>query len=378
MSEFRDCFENFKDRIHLNNAGIGPITIAAKKAVNLWSEKMALEGALFIDALIEELQVSTRALELFLGTNPGEAAFTPTCAASISQAAFGFDLRPADEIIQWDQEYPSNAYPWISTCKKSGARLVRIKSSPDYEIDSSLIIEKINSKTKMVVISMVQFQTGAQSNLKLISQACQEVGALLVVDAIQAIGVVPFEFKNSGVDILCGGSHKWVCAPLGLGFLAMKRKLIPQCAPLVHGAFTYATPDDPVRIDAMPKTDARRFEPGSPPALAIFGAVASFQEIQRVGIHSIWGTANALAHQLREGLKENGFETLDQGDDSGVEYQSPIVTFRAKNINRVQSALDEAKVSFALRAGGIRLSPHGFNTKPEIERVLAIAGKNEL
>ncbi len=376
IPSFRKAFDSFENRIHLNNAGVTPITLEAKTAISAWAEKLAREGILILDDLFQVFSESKSRLSKLIDCDSEEVAYTSTCAASITQAAFGLHLQPGDEVIQWEQEYPSNAYPWIALAKQKGIQLTRI-ASLDFQINSELLVSKISSKTKVVALSWVQFQTGAQSDLKKIAKACHEVGALLVVDAIQGLGILPFSFKATGVDILCAGSHKWLCSPLGLGLLVMKKELISQCQPILHGAFTYGTPEDEVLWEKEPVDQIGRFEPGSPPVLPVVGLNGSLKAMEQAGgVKVIWEKANALSNQLRQGLKSVGFQAYDSQDQGGnVEHLSPIVTLNApeQRINAFDRELTKHHITHALRAGGIRLSPHAFNEEAEIDEVIKIA-----
>jgi cysteine desulfurase/selenocysteine lyase len=222
----------------------------------------------------------------------------------------------------------------------------------------------------VVAVSWVQFQTGTVLDLRAISHACRRHGAWLVVDAIQGLGVMPFDLLQLGVDAVCGGTHKWLCGPLGQGFLALAPGRAAELAPLLHGAMTYGTPEDAVDPSRPPRPDARRFEPGSPPLLSAAGAAAAIERLLSLGIENIHRAALANSDRLITGLLTRGARLLVP---VGNTLRSPIVTCIPRgNLDAIAAKLTARHVAFARRGGGIRLSPHAFHHAGDVERFFAI------
>ena len=152
-----------------------------------------------------QTEVTRKKLAAFLGATPDETALLQTTATAISQAAFGIPLSHGDEVLTWDQEYPSNFYPWRDACKRAGARLIQVPSSLS-ETPTSRLLEHVTDRTKVIAISWVQYQAGAVTDLAEISRSLKDRSIWLVADVIQGVGVRPFHFHDSGFDVVCGGS----------------------------------------------------------------------------------------------------------------------------------------------------------------------------
>ena len=178
--------------------------------------------------------------------------------------ALGLSYEAGQEIVLCDQEYPSNAYPWYEAARHHSLEVKCIASSPNLNLQIENLLEAITEKTKVVALSWVQYQSGTCMDLKTIKQRCESVGAWLVVDAIQGLGVVPFPHHEVVPDVICGGTHKWLCGPLGHGFLVTSEAHRAQLNPIMHGAITYGTPEDLVVPGKAMRTDCGRFEPGNP------------------------------------------------------------------------------------------------------------------
>jgi len=265
-----------------------------------------------------------------------------------------------------DQEYASNAYPWYRAAERAGAGVVVVPSNPDWTINHEALCGAITAQTAVVAVSFVQFSTGAVVDLARVVAAAHAHGALVVVDGIQGLGILPFSMSALGVDAVAGGSHKWLCGPIGHGFLAVTPALREQLVPLTHGAFTYGTPEDSVDPLRAPRSDIRRFEPGAPLVLGAVPTAASVELLLGIGVPRLHKEAAAIADLVEEGARRRGF--LLRGRTA-----APIVTF----VPHVDAAgacghLRDAGISVAPRGGGVRVAPHAFNVASDVERLFAV------
>jgi len=367
--EFRKEFPYEKDRIHLNNAGIAPTMNSVRKKIDYCLE-LASQGYHQIDRNLEVLEESRASLGRFLNIPSGQLAFFPSTSTAISQVAMGFPFNSGDEIITWDQEYSSNAYPWFAAQKKWGVRVKVIKSENNFNVKTERLIEAMTNRTRMIAVSWVQWQTGSMTDLDLLSKECRVREILLGVDAIQGLGVIPFDFQTSGVDIVFGGAHKWMCCPVGLGFMGIREDLIQKLNPIYEGAFTYGAPGDPVDLDLLPKSTAHRFEPGAPPILMAAALGESAEILAKTGIKNVYKQAIAISDEIKKRVEKNNgivFETRPVGA-AGI--RSPIITYQAAHgLDPERIRLTKNHISFNERVGGIRLSPHGFNQLSDVDRI---------
>ena len=353
------------ERIHLNNAGIAPMSLSASKALNFCGERMTRGGA-ELKSLFDDYQNARKTFASLVGASAENTVHVQTCAIAISTVALGMPMGAGEEIVTLDQEYPSNAYAWHRAADRAGARVVIVSSDDDLRIDTQKLIDAITPRTRVVAISWVQYQSGEGVELKAISKACKAAGAWLVVDAVQGIGIIPFDLEEMGVDAVCVGTHKWLTGPMGHGFLAFRNESIRDAVePIYYGALSYGTPDEMTDAKRSLRSDPRRFEPGNPLLLGALSGAASASVISQVGVDVIGNEARRLSKKLRRGLGDMGFLVL--GDAA---QKSPNVTFRAREQDAISKLLDDNNVAHASRKSGLRLAPHAFNTDGEIEKVL--------
>lgn len=363
--EFKSHFFYTPEHANLNNAGQSLIPDVNLKRAMYWAERLSKEGALAAPSSWAETDVVRGKLAKFLGADGEELAYFVTTAAALSQAALGIPLQKDDEILTWDQEYPSNFYPWRMAAERSGAK-VMLMPSTNWQTPVETILKHITAKTKVIAVSWVQFSTGAVTSLKQLSDALKGKDIWLVADVIQGVGARPFNFHESGFDIVCGGSHKWMASSFGAGFMLIKKERMLQLNPNSVGAMTYGDPDTVKSFTIQPKTTARRFEPGSMAMVEVNALGATLDLFNQIGIANIYKEASRLADQLREGIRASGFDLHC--------VEGPIVNFSSKDVEKMKSVetkFSSAKVAFAKRGPGIRLSPHAYNRDEEIQSAIS-------
>lgn len=375
ITEFKAQFERSGTRVHLNNAGQSPISRAAFDTIDEWAKRFYEEGAHSWPPLSQALPQAREDVAKFLGARADELSFFQSAAGAISQVALGMSLTKGDEIIVWDQEYPSNFYPWSEAAKRSGARLIVAESGVHSETPIETISRLITPRTKVIATSWVQYRQGAIIDLVELASLARPKGIFTCVDIIQAAGQMPFDFSSIGIDAACGGSHKWMAACHGAGYLLLRRENLEKIRPLMVGAMTFGTPDSLPSEDAKMRSGSERFEPGGKAFIEILALAASARLLARTGIHEVSKEVNRLSHLLKSGLEERGYQV---NSPHGENFRGSIVNFtptsksRLKDLSEIQKALEAKEVAYALRPPGIRLSPHAHNTTDEINSVLSL------
>ncbi len=366
IQDFKNAFSHQK--IHLNNAGLAPISRPARDKILYWGNRFYEEGFYTDQDYMNDVLFSRQKLAELIGTTKEEIAFFQSTASAVSQVCFHYPLEKNDEVIMWDQEYASHLYPWQEACKRSGAKLVLVSSEDNLNTPYERILSAVTEKTKVVAISWVQFQTGAITNLEKLGSELKKRNIFFMVDAIQGLGIFPMKMKEWGISAVVGGSHKWLVSPVGVGFLALDMTYIPKIKPHNVGAYTFGTCDDPTDLFCEPKRDALKFEAGSKQVLEITALGASINFILETGVEKIECEVLRLAKLLRLELEQKGF--IIHSPYSLENHRSSIVNFQKPGLENKQLAL-KLPCLYALRGPGVRLSAHAFNTDEEIRQVIS-------
>jgi len=378
IQEFKTHFYSSSKYLHINNAAQAPISAPARRALCDWSERMHSEGSFSFFPMVEAMEEARKKLGVFLSCHPDEISFYPGASSAISQVAKGFPLAEGDEILVWDQEYPSNFYPWTEAAKKVNASVKTVPSGSDLSTPIENLIKATTPKTKIIAVSWVQFRTGAITDLKALADFAKSRNIFTCVDVIQGAGLFPLNFSDSGIDAFCGGSHKWLCSPHGAAFMILKQEHQEKIFPLSVGAMTFGNPDTLINPELSYQKGPSRFEPGGRAFAEIAALGASLELFLKIGIESIQMESKRLGKKLILGLQDKNYLWNSPHGQVAEKYPGGIVNFSAseqsplKTNDEIAKLFLETGVSHSLRLPGVRLSPHAFNTDQEIDRLLEL------
>ncbi|MCD6240765.1 aminotransferase class V-fold PLP-dependent enzyme, partial [Candidatus Bathyarchaeota archaeon] len=212
-----------------------------------------------------------------------------------------------------------------------------------------------------------------RNDLSFLSELAHEHNAYLVVDAIQSAGAIKIDVKRDNVDFLITACYKWLLGPSGIGFLYVKEELIEKFEPPMVG-WASVEPQVFETVDfwdiwnlRLSKT-ASRFEVGGPNVIGCIGAAAALKLILGYGIEKIENRILSLTDYLIDRVREAGWKLQTPEEKS---YRSGIVNFLVdKPMERVEQ-LAKKGIIVSARANGIRVSPHFYNTREEIDRLVS-------
>ncbi len=223
---------------------------------------------------------------------------------------------------------------------------------------------------RVVATSWVQFSRGWRTDLAALSGVAHDAGALLCIDVIQGLGVVPAQFEAWGVDFAMADAHKWMLGPMGIGLLYVRDTCLELLTPLEPGWASVAHAEDWDNLDLVWHPSARRLEGGSPNVIGIHGMGASIDLLLEAGVDAVWAHVSELCDQACQQLAEAGATVLSDRSQGG---RSGVVTFSVEGRDgpEVVHHLRQQGVVCSPRGGGVRLSPHGYNTAEEIDRLVS-------
>ena len=352
--------------IYLNHAAVSPISRRVQQAIiertNLHLEEPDRAGAISAPIYQRGRELAAR----LVGSQPERIAYTQNTSHGLSIVANGLPWQDGDNVVVPADEFPSNYLIWSS----QRSRDVGLREVP--ATGGRLLPEQVeqfvDDRTRVVALSHVQFYNGFRADLASIAEICRRHDALLVVDGTQSVGAIDLDTEKAGVDALVVSAHKWMLGPLGIGFMALSDRAFEQLSVTSIGWLSVNDPFEFRReLDFLP--DARRFEPGTENAAGMCGLAARLEQIDEIGIDQIERHILSLTDYLVERLSADGYEVTSPREAA---EKSGIVTFRDPNrpTGELFERLDAAAIRVSQRAGGIRISPHYYNTIEEMDRVL--------
>ncbi len=363
LSAYREEFPVTKRFVYLDHAGVAPISRRVESAVIQFIGE-ALEEAMFKYGMwMSRVDEIRKKCAMLIGSEPEERAFVKNTSHGLSIVAEGIEWRRGDNLILYEREFPSNIYPWINLRRK-GVEL-RFVSSRNGRIHIEDIKRLMDSRTRLVTISSVQFSNGFRVNLEELGELCKRRNVLLCVDAIQSLGVIPMNVKEFQIDFLSADGHKWLLAPEGTGIFYCRKGLGEELNPPLVGWKSVKNEFDYDSIDFVLKTEALRFEEGSLNLLGIFALGAAVDLLLEVGIDAVEKKVLELGDVIIEEAEKRGF--LVNTPKSRNERAGIVSLSGEFDPVRVKDNLREMGIMVNVRGGALRVSPHFYNTYEEIE-----------
>lgn len=310
-------------------------------------------------------------LAKLIGGSEDEICYAPNTSYGINVAANGLPLVSGKNVVLWELEFPGNIYPWL----RQRSRGVEIRWLRDKVFDVSKLEKLVDDETVVVPVSHVNWMNGYRPDLKQISEIVHKFGGYLFVDATQSAGAMQIDVKRMGIDILACAFYKWLLGPSGAGFLYVRRDLMEQLASPFIGWNAVKNTGPPSYVfnpkEIVPQDDARRYLPGSMSPIPFLGAGVSLKMLLDVGINIIEDRILDLTDELTRGLNNLGLDVISPHERS---YRGGIVNFNVANAAEISERLLKKRILVSARSqegtGGIRVSPHFYNTEKEIGELL--------
>jgi selenocysteine lyase/cysteine desulfurase len=367
MNDYRALFPITERFAYLDHAAMGPISRPVLEAQQEFLEAQAglgSEAGPSFRAARERLRATMAG---FIGADVDEIALTKNTPEGLSMVASGLSWRPGDSVVTTDLEFPANMYPWLNL-RERGVE-VRVVRSEDGRVPTERLVEACDGTTRVVAISYVQFSTGFRSDLAALAEHCRPRGIMLVTDAIQAVGALPVDVHELGVDFLACASHKWLLAPFGMGWFYCRRELLERLRPTEVGQASVVERGSYLDYQFELLPSAARFECGVVNMQGVPGLQAALDLMNKVGRERIGEQILRLNQRLADGLGARGYRLASP---RAASEQSGIVSFRHDGFESamVRERLHAAGVIVSLREGLVRVSPHFYNVEEDVERLL--------
>src|SRR6266849_3553118 len=246
MLNARAHFPGLLDKVFLDAACV---SLAPRPAVEAIQKFLDLAMVCPLDSstdhhiFMDEMRAAARpAAARLINAHEDEIALVESTTHGLALAVNSIPLEPGDRVLMSDLEFLQVAVPWVQK-KKEGVE-IDVVPNRNGEVLVEDFAERISPRTRVITISTVQWTNGFRLDLAALSRLCHERDVWLVVDAIQQLGAIPLDVRQTPVDILTCGGHKWLNSPFGCGFLYMSRDALPRLNPPLPG---YLSVLDPAR-----------------------------------------------------------------------------------------------------------------------------------
>ena len=357
LTAYRERFPILAETTYLINHSLGAMPAEAESRLAAYAESWKRRG---IRAWGEgwwelPLTVGDRIARL-IGAPPGSTVMhqNVTLAEAVVLSCSRFDGRRR-RVVYEEGNFPSVRCLYQAQAER-GAEIVVVP-------DDRSVVDALDERTLLVPVSHVLFKTGEIQDVEAIVRRAHEVGAHVVLDAYQSVGIVPLDVAALGVDFAVGGSVKWLCGGPGAAWLYVRPDLAEQLEPTLVGWQAHARP-----FAFEPELEyaegVARFLTGTPNVPALYAATAGYDVVEEVGVSRIRENSIRQTELLIGLLDEAGFELTGPRDPA---RRGGTVTVRTPESEAVHGELSERGILCDFRPDvGLRLGPHFFTSDEEL------------
>ncbi len=357
--------------IYLNHAGVSPWSVRTVAAVNSFAAENCHSGSLrYSDWLQLESGLRRRLATLLNAPSADDIALLKSTSEALSVVAYGLQWQQHENVVISNQEFPSNRIVWESLAKYG----VQVKAVDLYEAESpeDALFAACDAKTRVIAISAVQYASGLKMDLERIGRFCRSNGILFCIDAIQQIGALPLDVQACQADFVMADGHKWMLGPEGLTVFYCRMELRPTLSLNQYGWHMVEDHGNFERLDWEPASSSRRFECGSSNMLAIHALSASLSLLEELGMDEVSRLVINNALYLIDIIRNTQDLKVYSPEKPG--RLAGIVTFRHTKVEGIKlyRYLADNGVICALRAGGIRFSPHFYTPRKKLDEAMEL------
>jgi selenocysteine lyase/cysteine desulfurase len=363
-AEIRNAFTVDRNIVNLNNGHVSPAPRVVQEAMRRYLEYSDMGPYhTMISVLERQAEAVRRRLALAAGCDPEEMAITRNASESLENVQYGIDLKPGDEVLTTNQDYPRMLTTFRQRELREGIVLKTISfpvPPPSMDDLYQRFERAVTPKTRMILVCHITNRTGQIFPVKRICQMAHARNIPVIVDGAHAFSHFPFRISDLECDYYGVSLHKWTCAPVGTGFLYVRKSRIAGTWPLMA-------------CDQTQTNDIRKFEEiGTHPAANHDAISEALVFNENIGIGRKAARLRYLrdrwANRLAQNPKCRTLHSQDPEQSCGIGFLS----FNGADASKVHDAL-WSKYSILTaymphaEYTGLRITPHIYSTPRDID-----------
>ena len=368
LAKYREDYPILADSVYMNSNSMGAMPAGAAEALREYTKVWARDGVEAWEIWTELIDQVADSAAAFFGGTPGHTTLNQNVAFFQAQVASTIDWsRRRNKVVIESLMFPNVIYVW-DRYRDLGARLQLVPSADGMNVSLEAMLEAIDEQTAIVSLSHAVYVSGALQDIEAITKRAHEVGALVMVDVYQTCGSVPIDVNAWGVDIVVGGSHKWLCGGPGTCFMWVRPGLEKELKPRMTGWMAH---EDPFAFAPAPIEYSKgpwHFMGGTPSVPAYYVARHAYERLHEIGVERIRAHNMALCEII-----------VTRAQDAGLTVNSPVdpqarTGFVAVDFPGSQEAsgqLIQERFKHDWRPNcGLRIGPHFYSTEEEVHRMM--------
>ncbi len=371
----RNLFPSLEFQKYFNACSITPLATPVENAVKdyleVWKEKggiaWVMEGG-----WTDKVEEARRLFASLIGANPENVAYSFGNSVATASIISALNISKNDYVLFNDLDFPSSPAHLMAMEEKQIEHKILSSSNYQIQIDQySNQIKELNREGKKVgLISACEVvsNTGFRLNMNELLETAHSKDIPVFADTYQSTGYIPHSVKKSDVDFLASGCLKWLLGGFGISFLYVREDHINNLNPSSIGWMGTDDPFQDLFNKLRPKLhrpeNARKFQYGTPYPFGAVTAIEGMKIVKDIGIEKIYSTNMKLTKKI-----------IDMADEFNLEVQTPldeesrgsIVNVKTDNATEKVHQLQNENFILDMRANGVRIAPHFYNTYQDIE-----------
>ncbi|MEW6129959.1 MAG: aminotransferase class V-fold PLP-dependent enzyme [Acidobacteriota bacterium] len=367
-NHIRSLFPVTENFIYFNHAAVCPLSTRVRDAMRWLVDDVTTNGSSHFFDWCDRFEQVREAAARLVNARPSEIAFMKNTSDALSTVANGIRWQEGDNVIATNVDFPTNIYPWMRLQQTRGIEL-KLVSERDGRIDADELISLIDERTRVVSISWVQFSSGFRADIARLGKACRARDVIFMIDAIQGLGGFTLDVARDYVDAFAADAHKYLLGPEGSALLYISERILERIEPTVVGWMSVNDFDNHLDYKLNYRPGALRFECGTLNTVGVYGMGAAIDLFLEVGAAVIEEYLLDLSEYLAGRLQEKGYSIY--GSRRRQEISAIVTCTHPRHTPKeLYHLLQEKNIITAPRVGRLRISPHFYNIREEVDALI--------
>jgi selenocysteine lyase/cysteine desulfurase len=369
----RELFDVPDDVAYFNCASLAPLLRASVEAGAAASARRARPWLTGGRDWFTEADERRALFAELAGVDPEGVALVPATSYGLAVAAANLTARPGQRVLVLAGDYPSNRYTWQRFAGRTGAEVVTVERR-DGQRWGEAVVAALDERVAVVAVLATHWTDGGSVDLAAIGARAREAGAALVVDASQAVGAMPLDWRRIRPDYLVTVGYKWLLGPFALGYLHVAEPHRDGVPLEENWISRLGSEDFAALVDYQDRYQpgARRFDVGQRTHFETTPmAIAALRQLLDWEVPRIAATLGRLTGRIQDEVEAIGLR-LTSSDR--VPHMLGI-DLPDQALGAVAGALADAGVYAGVRGSSLRVSPHLWTTDQDVERLVSALTK---
>jgi selenocysteine lyase/cysteine desulfurase len=359
-----------RDVAFLNAANLCPMALPVLEALDTQNRRYEPQPSPGVRSqlMAEGREESRKLLAAMLGVTPEEIVITRNTSEGNNWVSNGLQLGPADEVIVFSDNHPTNLAAWREKAKRFGFTVTTVQHvtphpGGEYYVDA--FSKAITSRTRVLAFTHLTSNAGDLFPAAELCAMARAKGVLTLLDGAQTFGGLHVDLSRIQPDFFTGSAHKWPCGPKECGVLYVRSDVHERIWPSVVGLYGGAVGISR-KLEALGQRDDAR----------LVALAESLRFREAIGRQVIENRVRELGQAFMRELRQ--IDGVRLWTDPAPDRSASIVVFQPGTLDPRKlgaALLEKEKVVCTVRAGddrpGLRFSPHLYNTMEDVERTVA-------